>query len=174
MAQFSELLDAALAKNEGMQAIEVLAKLSESPMGFATAINELADHYKGCVLTRVVSVQSERSMVAAPVAARLGALFLNSSEFPAENEQGMIRCFTLIHGSNALEQHPAFIGPDDTVLIVCDSISAVSELAPTVERILSVGARIAGIGTMMLVGGDAVRNELLALGAEDVFALAEI
>ena len=174
MQSFAELFAQALEDNPSADAKSVLDELQGRPDGFAAAINELADHYASCNITRVVNASGSNSMVSAPAAARIGALFFNADEFPEENEQGMISCFTLVHGSNALEKQPAFIGPDDHVLIICDAIDGLDTLAPIVERINSVGAHIMGVGALAQFCDDATLDALCALGVDEVFALAAI
>ena len=172
MQSFAELLAEALEASPSKDAMSVLAEVQARPEGFAAAINELADHYQSRTITRVVNASGSNSMVSAPAAARLQALFFNADEFSEENEQGMIRSFTLVHGSNALEKQPAYIGPEDEVLIICDALDGSGTIIPVVERINSVGAHIMGIGALAQFCGEDYLDKLHALGVEDIFALA--
>ena len=122
MPSFDELFQNALATDGARDAHAVIRKLQASPAGFATAINELADHFANHGITRVVNAQEGASTVGAPIGVRLGALFINADDFSPETEQGMIRCFTLVHGSNSLEKQMMYFGPDDKVLVICDSL----------------------------------------------------
>lgn len=173
MQSFAELLAEALETSPSKDAMSVLDEVQLRPEGFSAAINELADHYASSTITCVVNASGSNSMVSAPAAARLKALFFNADEFSEENEQDMIRSFTLVHGSNALEKQPAYIGPKDHVLIICDALDGSGTIIPVVERINSVGAHIMGIGALAQFCDDSYLDQLYALGVDDIFALAK-
>lgn len=174
MQTFDELFHEALEAEPSHDARTVIAKLPQSPRGFSTAINELADHFVGHGINRVVNAQEGASVIGSPIGARLGALFLNADEFSPENELGMIRIFALVHGSNSLEKQLMYIGPEDKVLIICDSLDESDALTAIVERIAGVGARIEAIGTLATFCDEAYCDRLLELGVGEIVSLAKV
>lgn len=126
-----------------------ITPLLADQQGFASVIDDIADHFMGRGITKVVGAEARGFMVGSPVAYRLGAGFVPArkpGKLPCET---LSETYALEYGTDTLEIHADAIAPDDVVLIVDDLIATGGTAVAQVKLIEQFGAKVAGLGFLM-------------------------
>lgn len=153
---------------EGVMFRDITPLLADG-RGFAAVIDDIAEHFAGRGVTKVMGAEARGFMVGAPVAYRLGAGFVPARK-PGKLARAVYRQqYDLEYGTDELEICKDSIGPDDTVLIVDDLIATGGTARAMVELTKQAGARLAGLGFLIeLAGFDPRRIIAQATDAEFV------
>lgn len=116
---------------------------------FAAMVDDLAGHFAGRGVTKVVGAEARGFIVGAPVAVALGAGFVPARK-PGKLPRAVLNeSYALEYGTDALEIHADALAADDVVLVVDDLIATGGTTAAMVRLIQSTGARLAGLGFVM-------------------------
>ncbi|MFN7148497.1 MAG: adenine phosphoribosyltransferase [Microthrixaceae bacterium] len=113
---------------------------------FAVAIDQLADHFVGRGIVKVVGMEARGFVVASPVAHRLGAGFVpvrKPDKLPWDTH---VEHYELEYGSDHLEIHRDAIAPGERVLIVDDVIATGGTAAATIQLVEALGGHVVGLG----------------------------
>lgn len=113
---------------------------------FATAIDQLAEHFVGRGIVKVVGMEARGFVVASPVAHRLGAGFVpvrKPDKLPWDTH---VEHYELEYGTDHLEIHRDAIAPGERVLIVDDVIATGGTAAATLQLVEALGGHVVGLG----------------------------
>lgn len=109
---------------------------------FAHLVDHLAAPYRGTGITRVVGIEARGFILAAPVAARLGAGFVpvrKKGKLPGKVQEVS---YDLEYGQDTLAMQDGAIGPDDKVLLVDDLLATGGTAQAALRLIRTSGARV--------------------------------
>lgn len=123
--------------------------LMKDPEGFARSIDDLADHFMGRGITKVVGAEARGFMVAAPVAYRLGAGFVPARKPGKLPRETYSESYALEYGTDALQIHTDALEPTDTVLLVDDLVATGGTAVAQIKMVEHFGAQIAGLAFLM-------------------------
>ena len=123
--------------------------LVSDPQGFARLVDDIAAHFVGKGITKVVGAEARGFLVGAPVAYRLGAGFV-----PARKPGKLPRAvfsekYALEYGTDELQIHQDAISPDDVVLICDDLVATAGTAVATAKLVEQSGAKIVGFAFLM-------------------------
>lgn len=131
-------------------------------LGDAAALEEaleaLAGPNRHRGITKVVGIESRGFILAAPVAARIGAGFVPVRKAGKLPWKTVSRTYQLEYGTDTLEAHEDAAGPGDELLVVDDVIATGGTASATVDLVRQLGAGVIGVAVLV---------ELTALGGRD-------
>ena len=122
-----------------------ITTLMKDPEGFARSIDDLADHFMGRGITKVVGAEARGFMVAAPVAYRLGAGFVPARKPGKLPRETYSESYALEYGTDALQIHTDALEPTDKVLLVDDLVATGGTAVAQLKMVEHFGAQIAGL-----------------------------
>jgi adenine phosphoribosyltransferase len=122
-----------------------ITTLLKDKRGFATLIDQLAEHYIGKKIDLILGMEARGFIFGPALAYRLNAGFVpirKPGKLPAATAKVS---YELEYGSNALEVHKDAIQQGQRVLIVDDLLATGGTAAATVDLAKSLGGDIAGL-----------------------------
>lgn len=138
-----------------------ITPLMASGQGLCAAIDDIADHFIGRGITKVVGSEARGFLVGAPVAYRLGVGFVPARKPGKLPREVYAQQYALEYGTDELQIHKDALSPDDVVLIVDDLVATGGTAAATAKLVEQSGARIEGFSFIL---------ELTFLNPRDVIA----
>ncbi|MDD6730405.1 MAG: adenine phosphoribosyltransferase [Eggerthellaceae bacterium] len=126
-----------------------ITTLMKDPEGFARSIDDLADHFMGRGITKVVGAEARGFMVAAPVAYRLGAGFVPARKPGKLPRETYSESYALEYGTDALQIHTDALEPTDKVLLVDDLVATGGTAVAQLKMVEHFGAQVAGLAFLM-------------------------
>ena len=124
-------------------------------------VDDIADHFLGRGITKVVGAEARGFLVGAPVAYKLGAGFVPARKPGKLPREVYSQSYSLEYGTDELQIHKDALNPDDVVLIVDDLVATGGTAAATAKLVEQSGARIEGFSVIL---------ELTFLNPRDVIA----
>ena len=147
---------------------DITPLLGDGP-AFAAVVAAMAAGSEG--VTKVAGIEARGFILAAPVAATLGAGFVpvrKQGKLPALT---FAETYDLEYGSATLEVHTDACAPGDRVLIVDDVLATGGTAAATAELVRRTGADLAGIVVLLELGFLAGRAKLPGLEVRSLLAV---
>lgn len=138
---------------------------------FASVIDELAGHFEGRGITKIVAAEARGFMLASALAYRMEAGFVPARKPGKLPRETFSKEFTLEYGTDSLEIHRDALSPDDKVLIIDDLVATGGTAQAMVDLARQAGAEVAGFGFFMELAFLNPREALLAAADVDVFSL---
>ncbi|HVI74588.1 MAG TPA: adenine phosphoribosyltransferase, partial [Anaeromyxobacteraceae bacterium] len=140
------------------------------PALFRSAVDALAERWRGERISKVVGIESRGFIFAAPLALALGA-GLAIVRKPGKLPWRTVReVYALEYGEDALEMHIDAVGPGERVLVV-DDVLATGGTADAVGRLVTrQGAELVGFAFLLELG---FLHGARRLGADKVHALVQ-
>ncbi len=123
--------------------------LIADPRGFAAAIDELAEHYMGKGITKVVGAEARGFLVGAPVAYRLGCGFVPARKPGKLPREVYSESYALEYGTDELQIHKDALNENDRVLVVDDLVATGGTAVACAKIIERAGAEFYGFGFLM-------------------------
>jgi adenine phosphoribosyltransferase len=126
-----------------------ITPLLGSPEGFRTAVERMAEPFRGERIDRVMAVESRGFLFGAPLSMLLGAGFVplrkpGKLPAPAWRED-----YTLEYGAAALEVHRDAIRPGERVLLVDDVIATGGTLVAAAALAKRLEAHVVGASVLI-------------------------
>ena len=144
------------------------------PEAFGEMIDDLAEHFAGRGVTKVMGAEARGFIVGAAVAYKLGAGFVAARKPGKLPRETISESYELEYGTNSLEVHADAFMPDDVVLIVDDLIATGGTAAAMVRLVERSGARLEGLGFFMELSFLDPRPVLAEVTDAEVFSLVTI
>ena len=137
---------------------------------FHSAVDFLADKYRGAGIDKVVCVESRGFIVGAALAYRLGVGFVpirKKGKLPAATVREE---YTLEYGTDTMEIHADALKPKEKVLLHDDLLATGGTMAAACRLVEKLGATIAGIAFLIELRFLKGRNRI---GQYDVYSIIE-
>ena len=119
------------------------------PQGFAAAIDEIAEHFMGRGITKVVGAEARGFFVGAPVAYRLGCGFVPARKPGKLPREVYSESYALEYGTDELQIHRDAFKPGDKVLVVDDLVATGGTAVACAKMIEKAGAEFCGFAFLM-------------------------
>ena len=116
---------------------------------FASIIDELADHFDGKGVTRIVAAEARGFMLASALAYRMNAGFVPARKPGKLPRETFREEFVLDYGIDSLEIHRDALIPGDKVLVVDDLVATGGTAQAMVRLVERAGAQVVGFGFFM-------------------------
>jgi adenine phosphoribosyltransferase len=126
-----------------------IAPLLGDAEGLEAALAAMADRHRDQGITQVAGIESRGFILAAPIAARIGAGFVPVRK-PGKLPWETVRVeYDLEYGSDAIEAHADAVGPGDRVLVVDDVLATGGTASAAVQLLKSLGAEVVGVSVLL-------------------------
>jgi adenine phosphoribosyltransferase len=119
-----------------------ITTLLKDPVGFRTAVHELANRYTGVNIDKIAGIESRGFILGAPLAYLLGVGFVpirKKGKLPSET---IGHDYELEYGTDRIEIHTDAIAPGEKVLLVDDLIATGGTAEAAVSLINKIGGEI--------------------------------
>lgn len=158
---------------EGIIFKDITTLLSDGE-GFRASVRDIAQHFAGLGVTKVVGMEARGFVYGASVAFEMGVGFVPVRK-PGKLPRAVYRQeYELEYGSDVLEIHQDAIGPDDKVLIVDDLIATGGTAAAAVKLIQQAGGSIVGFGFLLELTPFNARAKLAEITDADFYSLVQV
>ncbi len=119
------------------------------PQGFSAVIDEMAEHYIGKGITKVVGAEARGFLIGAPVAYRLGAGFVPARKPGKLPREVISQEYDLEYGKDEIQIHTDALTKGDKVLVVDDLVATGGTAIAQAKLIEKTGATLMGFGFAM-------------------------
>lgn len=138
------------------------------------AIKDIADHFRGKGITKVVGPEARGFMVGVPVAIELGAGFVPARK-PGKLPRATIsKTYELEYGTDTIEIHEDALTSDDVVLLVDDLVATGGTISAAASLVQETGATVAGFGFILELSFLKPRPVLAQVSDSDVYSLIQV
>ena len=151
-----------------------ITPLISSPVGLAAAIDEMADHFLGKGITKVVGAEARGFLVGTPIAYRLAAGFVPARKPGKLPREVYSQQYALEYGTDELQIHKDALTPDDRVLIVDDLIATGGTTIATAQLVEQTGAEIVGFSYILELAYLKPREILAEQYDQELFTLIQV
>lgn len=151
-----------------------ITPLISSPVGLAAAIDEMADHFLGKGITKVVGAEARGFLVGTPIAYRLAAGFVPARKPGKLPREVYTQQYALEYGTDELQIHKDSLTPDDRVLIVDDLIATGGTTIATAQLVEQTGAEIVGFSYILELAYLKPREILAEQYDQELFTLIQV
>lgn len=151
-----------------------ITPLLADPAGFSAVIDDIADHFAGSGVTKVLGAEARGFMIGAPVAYKLGAGFVPARKPGKLPRETRSQSYELEYGTDSLEMHLDAVGEGDVVLIIDDLVATGGTAEAQVKLIEQAGARVAGMGFLMELEFLRPRKLLERATEAEVYSLVKV
>ena len=121
-----------------------ITPMMADPQGFSAVIDELAEHFLGRGINKVVGAEARGFLVGAPVAYRLGAGFVPARKPGKLPREVLSQSYALEYGTDEIQIHKDAINPGDKVLIVDDLVATGGTSVACAQLVERAGGTIEG------------------------------
>ena len=142
--------------------------------GLCACVDQIADHFIGQGITKVVGSEARGFLLGAPVAYRLGVGFVPARKPGKLPRETYIQEYALEYGTDKLEIHKDAIGPDDRVLIVDDLVATAGTCIASAQLVEKTGAEVAGFSFLLELSYLHPREKIAEYYNQEVFSLIVI
>lgn len=138
---------------------------------FMQVVDDIAAHFEGRGITKVVSPEARGFMLGAPVACRLGAGFVPARKPGKLPRETVSVSYDLEYGTDSIEIHTDALEAGDRILVI-DDLAATGGTARAVAQLAEKeGATVAGYGFILELAFLNPRDTLVGSGDIDMFSL---
>jgi adenine phosphoribosyltransferase len=144
-----------------------ISTLWKDPKAFKQSIDDLAAHYKGKKIDKIVCAESRGFIVGAPLAYLLGAGFVPARKPGKLPAPAISQSYALEYGEATLQIHEDAISKGDQVLIADDLLATGGTVNATVELIEKLGGNVLGaaflVELIFLKGREKLKTPVFSL-----------
>ena len=137
-------------------------------------IDELAAHFAGHGITKVVGAEARGFMVGVPVAYALGCGFVPARKPGKLPREVFSQSYSLEYGTDELQIHQDALTSDDRVLIVDDLVATGGTAVATAELVEQSGAQVAGFAFILELAFLHPRETIAKTCPQEVFTLVRV
>lgn len=144
------------------------------PQGFSAVIDEMAEHFIGKGITKVVGAEARGFLIGAPVAYRLGAGFVPARKPGKLPREVMAQKYELEYGTDEVQIHTDALSKFDKVIIVDDLVATGGTAIAQAKLVEQAGATLVGFGFAMELAFLQPRNVIAKDFTQEVYSLIKI
>ena len=141
---------------------------------FSQIVDDLAAHFQGLGVTKVVGAEARGFLVGTAVAYKLKAGFVPARKPGKLPRETISENFDLEYGSSTLEIHTDALNGDDVVLIIDDLIATGGTAEAMVKLVERSGAHLAGLGFFMELAFLNPRASVSEVTDVEIFSLVTV
>ncbi len=142
--------------------------------GFHACVDEIADHFEGRGITKVVGAEARGFLIGAPVAYKLGAGFVPARKPGKLPRDVYSETYALEYGTDQLEIHKDALNENDVVLIIDDLVATAGTTIASARLVERTGAKIAGFAFMLELAFLNPRDIVSKEYDEEFFSLIQV
>ena len=151
-----------------------ITPLLSDPEGFKASVDEIANHFMGRGITKVVGAEARGFLIGAPVAYKLGAGFVPARKPGKLPRDVYSETYALEYGTDQLEIHKDALNENDVVLIIDDLVATAGTTIASARLVERTGAKIAGFAFMLELAFLNPRDIVSKEYDEEFFSLIQV
>lgn len=151
-----------------------ITPLMADAKGFASAIDDLSEHFADKGITKIVGAEARGFLVGAPVALRLGAGFVPARKPGKLPREVYSQTYSLEYGTDELQIHKDALTADDKVLIVDDLVATGGTAIAAAKLVEQAGAEVMGFGFILELAYLGPREAIGKEFEQDLFTLIKV
>ena len=126
-----------------------ITPLFKDPEAFRALVDDIAEHFAGKGITKVVGAEARGFLVGPPVAYKLGAGFIPARK-PGKLPRAVYsESYALEYGTDTIEVHQDAFEPGDNVLVVDDLIATGGTSLAVAKLVEKTGAHVEGFAFLL-------------------------
>jgi adenine phosphoribosyltransferase len=137
-----------------------ITPLLASPEALREAVRQLADHFRGRSMDKILAVEARGFMFAAPLSLELNIGFAPVRKPGKLPYQTVSLSYELEYGTDTLEMHVDAVSPGDKVLVIDDLLATGGTVGACCKLIEQAGASVAGCGFVIELADLGARSRL--------------
>ena len=126
-----------------------ITPLFDDAEALRAVVDEIAGHFEGRGITKVVGAEARGFLVGVPVAYRLGCGFVPARKPGKLPREVYSQTYSLEYGTDELQIHRDALTSDDRVLIVDDLIATGGTAVATARLVEQAGASVGGFAFIL-------------------------
>lgn len=126
-----------------------ITPLFDDAEALRAVVDEIAGHFEGRGITKVVGAEARGFLVGVPVAYRLGCGFVPARKPGKLPREVYSQTYSLEYGTDELQIHRDALTSDDRVLIVDDLIATGGTAVATARLVEQAGASVEGFAFIL-------------------------
>ncbi|MGI6229554.1 MAG: adenine phosphoribosyltransferase [Tractidigestivibacter sp.] len=152
-----------------------ITPLFDDPVALSNVVDDIADHFLGQKVTKVVGAEARGFLIGAPVAYKLGAGFVPARKPGKLPRDVYSQSYALEYGTDELQIHKDALSADDNVLIVDDLVATGGTAIATAKLVEQSGAKIQGFSFILELSFLNPRQEISKdYGNREVYTLVKV
>lgn len=140
----------------------------------SSLIDDMAEHFAGRGITKVLGVEARGFLLGAPVAYRLGCGFVPARKPGKLPRETYSQTYSLEYGQSEIQMHRDALCPDDRVLIVDDLVATGGSARAAKLLVDRFGAEVAGFSFLLELAFLNPRTTLAECSDAEVFSLVTV
>ena len=151
-----------------------ITPLFDDPDALRAVVEEIAGHFEGRGVTKVVGAEARGFLVGAPVAYRLGCGFVPARK-PGKLPRAVYsQSYSLEYGTDELQIHRDALTSDDRVLVVDDLIATGGTAIAAARLVEQSGASVEGFAFILELAFLEPRKIIAQACDREVFTLVKV
>ena len=142
--------------------------------GLANIIDDIADHFLGRGITKVVGSEARGFLLGAPIAYRMGVGFVPARKAGKLPRAVYSQSYALEYGTDSLEIHQDALDENDKVLIVDDLVATAGTTVATAKLVEQTGASIEGFAFILELAFLNPRDTIAEEYDQEVYTLVKV
>lgn len=119
-----------------------ITPLFSDPQGLASVVDDIADHFMGRGITKVVGAEARGFLIGSLIAYRLGAGFVPARKPGKLPRETYSQSYALEYGTDTIEIHRDSLDANDKVLIIDDLVATAGTTVAAAKLVEQTGAKI--------------------------------
>lgn len=151
-----------------------ITPLFDDPECLVNLVDDIADHFMGRGVTKVVGAEARGFLVGAPVAYKLGVGFVPARKAGKLPRATYSQTYSLEYGTDELQIHRDALSADDRVLIVDDLVATGGTAVATAKLVGQTGASIEGFSFILELSYFDPRGQIGTEFPQEVYTLIQV
>ena len=158
---------------EGIIFKDITTLISDAE-GFKGAVHEIAEHFAGRGITKVVGTEARGFIFGAPVAIEMGVGFVPVRKPGKLPREVFSQSYELEYGTDTVEMHKDALGPDDVGLVVDDLVATAGTAVASVQLAQMAGAKVEGVAFVLELVPFNSRDKIAQVTDAEFFSLVQV
>ena len=158
---------------EGIIFKDITTLISDAE-GFKGAVREIAEHFAGRGITKVIGTEARGFIFGAPVAYELGVGFVPVRKPGKLPREVYSQSYELEYGTDTVEMHKDALSADDVVLVVDDLVATAGTAVASVQLAQMAGDKVEGVAFVLELVPFNSRAKIAEITDAEFFSLIQV
>lgn len=151
-----------------------ITPLFDDPEALRAVVDDIAGHFEGRGITKVVGAEARGFLIGAPVAYRLGCGFVPARK-PGKLPRAVYsQSYSLEYGTDEIQIHRDALTPEDRVLVVDDLVATGGTAIAAARLVEQSGAAVEGFAFILELAFLKPREVISEACDHEVYALVKV
>lgn len=151
-----------------------ITPLFDDPEALRAVVDDIAGHFEGRGITKVVGAEARGFLIGAPVAYRLGCGFVPARK-PGKLPRAVYsQSYSLEYGTDEIQIHRDALTPEDRVLVVDDLVATGGTAVAAARLVEQSGAEVEGFAFILELAFLKPREVISETCDHEVYTLVKV